>query len=231
METARGVLRRLTSGESSEGTPSWSPDGKRLAFNSRRTGPQNVWVKSIDGGPEERVLQSAQNQVPTDWSPDGRFILYDNDGQVWAVPVSSNEKSFKVIETEFNNGAGRFSPDGRWIAYESMETGRYEVYVRPFPGPGPALHISLNGGTAPQWRNDAREIFYLAPDNRLLAVPVTLEPKGEPPELGTPVALFSIPPYSPYDVAPDGQRVLISYPVGEATTPPIRLLLNWKLKP
>ena len=234
IETARGVLRRFTSDPLIDYAPVWAPDGNRVAFISRRSGPQNLWFKRIDGGTEERLRESAENEAPTDWSPDGRFILFTTQGVVgggdlWALPLEGDRKPVAVATTSFVEGQGRFSPDSRRVAYQSNETGRNEIYVVPFPGPGVPTQVSISGGVKPQWREDGREILYLAPDNRLMAVPVTVQANGKL-EAGTPTALFLIPQGAAYDVTRDGQRILISKPVGQATTPPITVIQNWKPK-
>jgi serine/threonine-protein kinase len=122
---------------------------------------------------------------------------------------------------------GRFPPDGRRVAYQSNETGRREIYVVPFPGPGVPTQISTNGGANPQWRQDGGEIFYRAPDSRLMTVLVVPQPNGRL-EVGTPAPLFPIPQGASYDITRDGQRILINMPVGQAATPPITIIQNWK---
>jgi Tol biopolymer transport system component len=234
IETARGVLRRFTSDPAVDNRPVWAPDSNRIAFDSRRSGPQNLWLKRIDGGTEERLRESAENEVPIDWSPDGRFILFTIQGLVggidlWALPLEGDRKPVAVATSSFVESNGRFSPDSHRVAYQSNETGRNEIYVVPFPGPGVPTQVSISGGVNPQWREDGREIFYLAPDNRLMAVPVMVQGNGRL-EAGTPAALFPIPPGASYDITRDGQRILINKPVGQATTPPITVIQNWKPK-
>ena len=133
-----------------------------------------------------------------------------------------------VLLSKISWGRGVIGADGRWIAYESNETGRVEVFVQPFPGPGRNWQISTSGGTVPQWRGDGREIFYLAPDNRLMAVPVKLDASTPAVDAGIPVALFPVRPGTFYAATPDGQRFLINTPVDEATASPITVVLNWK---
>lgn len=228
VETARGVLRRFTLDSSLDNNPVWSPDGSRVAFFSRRSGPQNVWVKPVDGGTDERLRESAQNEVPTDWSRDGRFILFTEGlNDVWALPVDGAGDPIAVTHTNFIEDQGRFSPDGRSVAYQSNETGRNEIYVVPFPAPGVPLQMSTNGGVTPQWRDDGREILYLGEDRKLMAVAVTRKPDGKL-EVGRPAALFTIPRGAAYDITRDGQRILIDAPIGQATTPPITIIQNWK---
>ena len=229
METARGVLRPFTSEPGIDADPVWAPNSDRIAFQSRRSGPNNVWLKHTNGGTEERLRESVENEVPADWSLDGRFILFSSGGSqnLWALPLEGDAKQVAVANTTFVESDGRFSPDGRSVAYRSNETGRNEIYVVPFPGPGAPTRVSTNGGGTPAWREDGREI---GADNQLTAVSVTPQQNGRM-EVGTPTALFPIPQGAPYDVTRDGQRILVGRPVGQATTPPITIILNWKPKP
>jgi eukaryotic-like serine/threonine-protein kinase len=236
VETARALPRRLTLHTATDAEAAWSPDGRRIAFNStRKTGgiPNNLYIRSIDTGTEEVLLESDENKSTQDWSPDGRFILYRNQNaktgmDLWALPLEGDRKPFAVAQTGFVEDNAHFSPDGRWILYQSTETGRAEVFVQPFPGPGRSWQISTNGGIQGRWRGDGREIFYLAPDNRMTAVSVTLNAGGPTVDAGTPVALFPLRPGSTYDVTRDGQRFLINTVRGDAPTPPITVVLNWK---
>ena len=181
MDTARGTSRRFTSDEAPDAGPVWSPDGSRIAFVSYRKGLYDLYQKAISAGTEEVLLESNENKNPFDWSSDGRFILYAVQSaktarDLWALPLDGARKPFVVVQSEFEEVNGRFSPDGHWVAYTSNETGRNEIYVRPFPGPGRSWQVSANGGNNVQWRRDGREVFYLSLDNRLMAVPVTLQP-------------------------------------------------------
>jgi serine/threonine protein kinase len=232
MDTARSTWRRLTSDDEPENRPVWSPDGTRLAFESYRKGVYDLYVKPIGGGTEEVLLESPENKNVYDWSPDGRFILYTvqnakTASDLWALPLDTR-KPFVLVQSEFNETDGRFSPDSRWIAYESNETGRGEVYVRPFPGPGRSWQISANGAApaTPQWRADGREIYYESLDNRLMAVPIAVQSQFPSVNVGTPSALFRMSP-APFNASPDGQRFLIDTPVGEPSVPSITVLLNW----
>ena len=190
-------------------------------------------MKSLSGGAEALLLESAENKNISDWSPDGRFILYTNQSpktarDIWALPLQGDRKPFVVVQTPFEERDARFSPDGRWIAYQSNETGRNEIFVQPFPGPGRSWQISTTGGTGAQWRGDGREIFYLAPDNRLMAVPVTIDAKTSAADAGNPVALFALRPGATYTATPDGRRFLINTPTDAATASPITVVVNWK---
>ncbi|HTI50035.1 MAG TPA: protein kinase, partial [Planctomycetaceae bacterium] len=232
--TVQGIPRRFTFDAATDQNPAWSPDGSRIFFQSARKGGgfYDLYQKPVTGGGvEELLFESAESKNMMDCSPDGRFILYASQNpktarDLWALPLEGARKPFAVVQTSFEENGGRFSPDGRWIAYHSNESGRNEVYVQPFPGPGPNARISTNGGTNVQWRGDGREIFYQAPDNRLMAVPITMSADGRSVDAGRPVALFATRSGAQYAAASNGQRFLINTPLEEATTPPITIVLN-----
>jgi Tol biopolymer transport system component len=213
----------------------WSPDGQRVAFGSSRKGALDLYQKPADGsGSEELLLESADAKRPDSWSPDGRFILYyspQNSGDLMVLPMTGDRKPFPFLSTPFNEQAGVFSPDGKWVAYQSDESGRDEIYVRPFPGPGGQWQVSTAGGIMPRWRADGKELYYLAPDDKLMAATVTAQGAVLAPE--TPEALFQTHAATsgfykqPYDVARDG-RFLIDTQLDDTSTEPIHLLLNWK---
>jgi Tol biopolymer transport system component len=147
---------------------------------------------------------------------------------------SGDRKPFPFLSTPFNEQQGVFSPDARWVAYQSDESGRYEVYVRPFPGPGGQWQISTEGGTSPRWRADGKELYYVAPDLKLMAAVVVTQNAAQGPTLtpGTPEAMFQThivqaPSKPQYDVARDG-RFLIDTELENTSTEPIHLLQNWK---
>src|SRR5262249_12502940 len=138
-----------------------------------------------------------RNKAPSDWSPDGRFLLFRvNEPQaafdLWVLPVSGEKKPFAFLKTAFDERDGQFSPDGKWIAYQSNESGRFEIYVQPFTGPGGKFQISSNGGAQARWNKNGKEIFYVSLDSKMMAVPVKLSPDGQWLETGTPAALFPV---------------------------------------
>ena len=146
------------------------------------------------------------------------------------------DRPFVVVQTEFNEGLAQFSPDGRWIAYESDKTGRYEVYLRPFPGPGGDSLVSTAGGTQVRWNPNGKELFYVAADDRLMALPVKFSSDGKTPDLGTPTALFATSVGSTalnvyrhqYVVSPDGQSFVMNSIIGGGSASPITVILNRK---
>jgi eukaryotic-like serine/threonine-protein kinase len=239
-ETARGVPIRFTFGAEFSVNPVWSPDGNWIAFSSAIQGVPNIYRKASSGtGSDELLLDSSLNDFPLDWSSDGRFLLFARMDpktgiDLWALPLDDERKPFPFVCTNFESDNGQFSPDGRWVAYQSNESGSVEVYVQPFPGPGGKWMISTGGGIAPRWRRDGKELFYIAPDSRLMAVPI--RDTGQTLKAGTPVALFQVQivyggttvrQKHQYAVAPTGRRFLINVIADEATTSPIIIITNW----
>ena len=177
---------------------------------------------------------SSRNRPTSLWSRDGRYILYRQiDLQVkydlWVLPLFGERKPFPFLQTEANEAAGVFSPDGRWIAYCSDESGRYEVYVESFPERGGKRQISYTGGSGPRWRGDGKELYYQAPDGKLMAMPVT---DGASLAVGSPVTLFEFRPSSNlispfYSVSRDGQRFLLSTIVETEKSAPLTVVVNW----
>ena len=219
--------------------------GKRIAFSSNAV--HSTCMKTVPVRRRE-LLEMGEAGPPSDWSPDGRFILRARQrGQVtvatgagaddiWALPLHGDRKAFPVVETAFNASNGQFSPDGKWIAYQSNESGQLEIYVQPFPGPAQKTRISSAGGVQVRWRQDGQELFYLTPDNRLMAVRIRIDSTGV--DVGTPVPLFAtqVGDSTPqnnyarnYMVSRDGQRFLVN--TLKEVTLPITVLLNWKPKP
>ena len=180
------------------------------------------------------LLEDNLDKYPTSWSPDGRFILYRTGGgqtgsELFVLPLSGDRKPVPFLNTQFNEGFGQFSPDGRWVAYRSNESGRNEIYVAPFPGPGGKWQISTAGGDRPRWRHDGTEIFYLAPDNKLMAAAVN--GKGASFEVGAVKPLFRDARRDrsalSVRVSADGQRFLINTAPEQAASAPITVVLNW----
>jgi dipeptidyl aminopeptidase/acylaminoacyl peptidase len=245
LDSKTGLLGRLTATPGLHNFPVWSPDGRYVAFtaNLNRGGVNDFYRKAADGsGDEELLFATPQNKGLADWSADGRFLLFRSvdsktGNDIWAVSLTDH-KPFVVAQTNFDERDGQFSPDARWIAYQSNETGNFEIWVRPFPGPGDRVRISTSGGTQVRWRRDGKELFYIAMDGRLMAVPLSFDPARESLEPGTPVALFStriggaLQGFNrhQYAVAPDGQRFLMNTLLDDGTLT-ITLIQNWKERP
>ncbi len=238
IDLARDLPIRLTFDPAREVNPIWSPDGSRVAYNSIQRG--GIYQRAANGvGPEELLLKVA-SIATSDWSPDGRFILYslldERTGRdVWAVPLTEPRQPYPLLNSEFDEYRAQLSPNGRWLAYVSNESGSFEVYVQPFTADGKLggdkVRISTGGGNQPRWRRDGGELFYVAGDRQMMAVGV--QTSGATFERSAPKALFKtrILTDSPlqlgflYDVTADGQRFLIRSQVGEA--PPVSVILNW----
>jgi Tol biopolymer transport system component len=234
-DVARGLRTRFTFGPGAAITSIWSPDGSRIVFNVNRKGHLDLYQKSSSGaGAEEVVLEDNFDKYPTSWSPDGRFILYrtgagQSGRELFILPISGDHKPVRFLSTKFDEGFGQFSPDGRWVAYRSNESGRNEIYVAPFPGPGGKWQISTAGGELPRWRHDGTEIFYLAPNNKLMAAAVnsksaSFEVLAVKPLVETHIVLGGRDAYS---VSADGQRFLINSAPEQEASAPITVILNW----
>ena len=242
VEISRGISSRLTLDRFGENFPIWSPDGTRIAYTSNRDGPEDVYVRGSTGTGREELLNKSDvaHKHPLDWSRDGRFILYHTQqprtgSDVLALPLFGNRQPIPFLSTEFEERHAQFSPDGRHVVYASDESGVYEIYVQPFPGPGEKLQVSTQGGIQPRWRRDGKEIFYVARDARMMAAP--LSASAGTLSAGNPRALFQTPILPDaigasleYVVTADGQRFLIATPASETLVFPATVVLNWAAK-
>jgi Tol biopolymer transport system component len=219
----------------------WSPNGAFVVFRSNRTGRYDLYRTSSDrGGAGELLFESEQDKNATDWSRDGRFLMFITEGQegalndLWVLSMTGDRKAFGWLRTPFNERRGQFSPDGRWVAYQSDESGRNEIYVRPFDGqPSSASdgqwQVSSSGGISPRWAANGNELYYIAPDGKLMAAPVSASATTFAP--GTPAALFQTRIFggenagTQYDVSDDG-RFLINTTLDDVNAP-IRIIENW----
>jgi Tol biopolymer transport system component len=229
-ELQRGVSTRLHSGSVDEGSPVWSADGSKLFHRSDVLGAPDIYEITVGApGSERPVFADFGVQQPEDVSRDGRLLVYlDNTqatGDIRLLPLDGEAKPSTWLHIPFNVSSPRFSPDGRWIAYESDESGTPEIYVALTEGAGEKKRLSPAGGTQPRWRGDGRELYYVAADGSLTAVPITTSTRLD---AGTPVALFRIQTgVKDYDVSPDGKRFLVSTRLEESLESPIRVIVNW----
>jgi eukaryotic-like serine/threonine-protein kinase len=243
LDLTREAFTRLTFEPGIDGLPVSSPDGRRVVFASSRGGGQSVYTTALDRpGSADVFYAGTKYGVPQDWSADGRYVLLklieittSGIGDLEAVPVAEPQKTIAITRTPYDERNGQFSPDGQWVAYESNEAGRFEIYIQPFPGPGQKVPVSTGGGTQVRWRADGSELFYVAPDGRLMAVPIRVGRASQSPEIGAAVPLFRSPiretsstfSRQQYVVSPNGQQFLMTT-TEESTTPPITMILNWR---
>jgi serine/threonine-protein kinase len=220
-EIDRGTLSPLVN-EGQNYFPIWTPDGKRVVFGSAASGQVNLFWKSADGtGPAERLTTDEHTQFPSSWSPDGKTLAFFERESTTKTNInvlslgSDPAKSQPFIQAPFYNQYPEFSPDGHWLAYVSNESGRDEVYVKPYPGPGSKQQVSIEGGIAPAWARNGRELFYTAGSTgqleKMIVVEVTLKPTFT---ASKPQQLFEgryahMTPIRGYDVTGDGQRFLM----------------------
>lgn len=226
--------KRLTFDPAIDSLPIWSPDGTRMVFASNRGVTFDLYLKDTNGAQEEtHIPQDGPDRFPSDWSHDGKYVLYERGADLWllTIPELRTTQFLKASSTLKN---GQFSPDGKWVAYSSNESGRWEVYVTSFPEAHGKWQVSNAGGDQPKWRSDGKELFYLAPDSRMMAVPVNTGANFDP---GTPAALFQANPRDlvatseqfSYDVSKDGQKFLINTQLKTGTAP-MSVVLNWSAK-
>jgi serine/threonine protein kinase len=232
-DLTRETWSRFTS-EGDNAFPLWAPDGRTLTYVSNKAGPDNMYRKSLDGsGPEERLLASDRPNYPFSWS-DGVLAFVATFPRtvqdIWVLRSDRPGKPAPFLETPFGEGAPTFSPDGRWLAYVSNESGRNEIHVRPFPGPGEEVTISAEGGNEPVWSRNGRELFYRRGD-AMMAVDITTSPVLK---VGKPRRLFEKPYelsslfWPEYDVTPDGQRFMMVKRIDQDDAPAqINVVLNW----
>jgi Tol biopolymer transport system component len=241
IDIARGVPSRISFDAASDWSPSWSLDGSRLIFASSRSGANDVYQKASSGvGNDELAFSSDKNEIPVHASPAGRYVVFsrprppgNNPGNdTWVLDLSSKQES-PFVESPFDKVHARVSPNGRWVAYATNDSGMYQIVVQSFPDPNQGRwQITAQGGVEPKWRRDGRELYYLALDGKLMAVPTKTDPTFE---AGTPVDLFTTPltvsrPIPSrdrrYDVAPDG-RFLFLTPIGSGTSATVVGIVNW----
>ena len=232
-----GTRSRFTFDATPANTLAWSPDGKHIVFGTHSTSPPSLIVKASDGSGVERPLRLGDARLgpgrqPDDWSPDGRRILLFAGGGLWTVAAEGDPELAPWIGGDDQKIFAQFDPSGRYVAYQATAGGRPEIYIEAFPGPGGKWLVSTAGGTLPRWRSDGRELFYIAPDDSLIAVPIAVSESSV--QVGRPQRLFKTRRkvmstrfgYS-YDVAPDGRRFLINTSPAPRPPSPLTVVMHW----
>jgi eukaryotic-like serine/threonine-protein kinase len=233
-DLTRGVTTRFTYDQATDVIPVWSPDGKTLIFGSDRKGHNDLYRKNSNGtGTEEVVWESSLNKFATSWSADGNYLSVSTTGDpktkwdIWILPLTGDRTPMKFLQTEFSEWIGSFSPDARWIVYMSNESGRYEVYVRPFQAEGGKWQISTSGGDSPLWSRDGRKIYFVT-GAKFMEVDVSTT--GSTFQASTPRTVFELEhgQVDFRDVTADGQRILLNVISGEVSAP-ATLVTNWDM--
>ena len=239
-DLTRDTLTKMTF-EGNNSNNGWTPDGERIIFRSNKHGGAlNLYWKPADGsGAEERLTNSPNAQLPGSFTPDGKEFVYvelnpQTNYDIWVLPMEGERKPRLFLQTPFYDGNPRLSPDGRWLSYGSDESGRFEVYVTPYPGPGGKWQISTDGGVEQSWSPDGKEIFYRSGPRRekFMVVDIQTQPTFS---AGKPRLMFEGIYGSPggiganYSVSPDGKRFLMTRPVAEqqSALTQINLIQNW----
>jgi Tol biopolymer transport system component len=238
LDVSTGARSRLTFDPAADFEPVWSPDGADIVFTSNRTGAMDLYRKSASGsGPDELLLRSEIGKHAESWSPDGRFLTYsalqsETRFDLWLLPLRGDRQSIPFLRGESSEGQSQVSPDGRWIAYTSHESGRMEVYVRPFPTGDGTWQISSTGGADPRWRRDGTELFYIAANGMLTAVPVgagrAFKPGPPQPLFDTKVNHLWDDARNHYEVSLDGERFLVAMPIENVGSIPLTVVVNWQ---
>jgi Tol biopolymer transport system component len=239
LETRTGKLNRITEPPGISVYPVFSPKGPTLYYASGRTGPFDIFERSLEGTAEDKyVMPNRLTRLPREMSADGRFLLFRGGAassrDIWAIQMDGNPRGeFPVVTTPGADDWPSLSPDSKWVAYQSDESGKLEVYIQPFPS-GSHTRVSVDGGFFPRWSPEGKEVFYLKTGNRLMAAPIEIQPDGQEVKVGTAVELFkpsifasptdglSGPPY----LAPKPGLFLIST-IRDVRTP-ITVIKNWQ---
>jgi Tol biopolymer transport system component len=234
-----GARSQLTTDPAADWGPVWSPDGRSLVFSSQRRGKLELFLRDLtaDHGGEVPLPSEGMNPVAQSWSRDGHLIVFaafdpEMHTDLWLLPISGDRVPIPLLRTKANEYQGQISPDGRWIAYTSDTSGQEQVYVQSFPSPGPQKwQVSTSGGGDPRWRSDGQELFYIAADRRLMAVPVK-PATAFAHEMPVPLFDTGVPPSwyearNLYDVSRDGSFLFMT-PIEDDRTLPFTIVLDWR---
>ncbi|HVT43070.1 MAG TPA: protein kinase [Thermoanaerobaculia bacterium] len=232
-DVSRNVRTRFTFEPGSEGSPVWSPDGSAVIYSTTTGARRELKLKKVRGsGEEETLLGSEEGKDPSSWSPDGRHVAYVRDdftgktkSDIWILPLEGDRTPFPFLQTPFAEWSPFFSPDGRWILYGSDESGRSEVYIAPFPGPGGKWQVSTNGAAFGVWRQNGKEIVITGGDSGLRTIPVRID--GDAIELGSPTLHQRFTNVVAGTLHPDGERLLLGMQKTIEENVPVTLISNW----
>jgi Tol biopolymer transport system component len=238
-DTRRGLLSRFTDEPAEDIFPLWTRSGDHIVYTTIQEGLISLYRKEISTGRKELLIQAPTETFASDTSLDGRQLVYQQMNpktgwDLWARPLGPTGEPISILQTDADERSARLSPDGRWVAFVSNTSGRVEVYVQPFPGPGRPVPVSTKGGDQPQWRSDGSELFYLAPDGKLMAA--AIKPTGESIDVVQTTPLFAAGSgngataviTANYAASADGQRFLIARLRREERPTPVRVMLNWR---
>jgi Tol biopolymer transport system component len=236
-DVARNLRTRFTFEPGEELAPRWAPDGRSIAYVAGRGAQQGIFRKQVEGSAAEELLYASETvKIPTGFSPDGKLLAFAELGQdtnfdIWILPLAGDRKPYPFLKTSFSEAGAVFSPDGKWIAYHSNESGKSEVYVTPFPGPGRKWQVSAQGGGYPGWRQGGREIVYQEwQTNKVFSVPVSF--RGDTPDFGRAAELFVAPPplagiAARFDAASDARKFMVVRQGKQREAQALTLVVNW----
>jgi Tol biopolymer transport system component len=231
-DAVRSTKTRVTLHAARDSMPVWSPNGRDIVFWSDRDGYRRLFTARLDGTGDAQALMAEGGPVrafPDDWSQDGKIVVTHVAGLQKSYLERKADGNWEAFPLNLRGMVPRLSPDGRFVAYVGWESGRAEIYVQPFPQGGRKLQISQGGGTQARWRRDGMELFYVE-GATLMAVPVSTKPTlsaGAAMKLFSDPALVWVWPHPTYDVSADGQRFVLTEPVGAVRPPAIRVVQNW----
>jgi Tol biopolymer transport system component len=229
LELVSGILSRITSDPAGEDGAAWSPDGREIHYSSVRRGRSNLYRKLVGGGDEQVILTSEEARFAEVWAGDGSFLFISQNGRsFYRLPAGNGATPEPLLTTEYSKDEPRLSPDGRWVAYNTDESGRWEVYIAAFPSFTDRRQVSNSGGVQGYWREDGRELFYLSLDGTMMSVPITPGPTLEPgvPQVLFPTRVVTSATRDQFAATGNGQRFLLLEPT-EAGPRPFVVLVNW----